>query len=44
MPRNFINQQGNFPSDAMLEYLRPLAGEMPELARLKYKPATGGTK
>jgi ATP-dependent phosphofructokinase / diphosphate-dependent phosphofructokinase len=35
MPSEFINEAGNFPSPAFLEYLRPLVGELPEFARLK---------
>jgi len=39
MPDAFLNQAGNFPSEAFLEYLRPLVGELPEFAELKYQPA-----
>ena len=38
MPDAMINQAGNFPSDAFLEYLRPLVGEMPEYAELQFEP------
>ena len=37
MPPEFINKAGNFPTKAMLDYLRPLVGELPEFARLRYK-------
>ena len=37
MPPEFINKAGNFPTQAMLDYLRPLVGELPEFARLRYK-------
>jgi 6-phosphofructokinase 1 len=36
MPREFINDAGNFPSEAFLDYVRPLVGNLPEFARLKY--------
>ena len=39
MPDDFLNEAGNFPSEAFLEYLRPLVGELPEFAELKYQPA-----
>jgi len=39
MPNEFINEDGNFPSAAFLDYLRPLVGELPEFAELKYLPA-----
>jgi len=32
-----INEAGNFPSEAFLEYLRPLVGEMPEYAELQFE-------
>jgi 6-phosphofructokinase len=34
MPDEFINAEGNFVTDAFLDYLRPLIGEMPSYARL----------
>ncbi|MBN1555659.1 MAG: diphosphate--fructose-6-phosphate 1-phosphotransferase [Phycisphaerae bacterium] len=39
MPENFLNEAGNFPSEAFFEYARPLVGELPEYAELKYQPA-----
>ncbi len=39
MPDEYINEAGNFPADAFLDYLRPLVGELPEYAELDYKPA-----
>ena len=41
MPDEFINEAGNFTSEAFLDYLRPLVGELPSFARLKYRPASG---
>ncbi len=37
LPDEFINPQGNFVTDAFLEYLRPLVGEMPKYAQLSNK-------
>lgn len=39
MPDNFINTEGNFPSQAYLDYVRPLVGELSDYAQLKYQPA-----
>lgn len=39
MPDEFINAAGNFPTEKFLSYLRPLVGDLPEFARLKYRPA-----
>lgn len=39
MPDEFINEAGNFPSQAFVDYLRPLVGELPEFAELKYQQA-----
>jgi ATP-dependent phosphofructokinase / diphosphate-dependent phosphofructokinase len=39
MPDSMINAAGNFPTAEFLDYLRPLVGEMPKFARLKYKKA-----
>jgi len=39
MPQEMINAAGNFPSDAFLEYVRPLVDELPQFADLKYVPA-----
>ncbi len=36
MPDEFINAAGNFVTDAFFDYLRPLVGELPEYANLKY--------
>lgn len=38
MPDEYINEAGNYPSQAFLDYLAPLVGELPEFARLKYQP------
>jgi 6-phosphofructokinase 1 len=37
MPDQYINAQGNFVTDAFLDYCRPLVGELPEYAKLAYK-------
>jgi 6-phosphofructokinase 1 len=37
MPEEFINEAGNFPTRKFLDYARPLVGELPEFARLRYK-------
>ncbi len=37
MDDEFINEAGNFPSEAFLDYLRPLVGPLPDFARLKYQ-------
>ncbi len=34
LPREYINPEGNFVSDAFYEYIRPLVGEIPEFAVL----------
>ncbi|MBN1943438.1 MAG: diphosphate--fructose-6-phosphate 1-phosphotransferase [Phycisphaerae bacterium] len=39
MPDHFLNEAGNFPSEAFFEYARPLVGELPEYAELKYTSA-----
>ncbi|HNX26538.1 MAG TPA: diphosphate--fructose-6-phosphate 1-phosphotransferase [Phycisphaerae bacterium] len=39
MPDSFINAEGNFPSQAFFDYIRPLVGELDEYAELKYIPA-----
>jgi 6-phosphofructokinase len=39
MPDDFLNEAGNFPSEAFFEYARPLVGDLPEYAELKYAPA-----
>jgi ATP-dependent phosphofructokinase / diphosphate-dependent phosphofructokinase len=38
MPDEFINPEGNYPTQACLDYLRPLVGPLPEYARLKGIP------
>jgi len=40
MPDEMIAAEGNFPSETFLAYARPLVGELPEYADLKYVPAT----
>lgn len=35
MPDEFINDEGNFVSDAFLDYVRPLMGEMPDYVKLQ---------
>jgi len=37
MPRDFINEAGNFPTRKFVDYVRPLVGELPEPGRLEYK-------
>lgn len=39
MPDEYINEAGNYPSQAFIDYLRPLLGELPRYAQLKYQPA-----
>ncbi len=39
MPDNFINEAGNFPTEAFLDYVRPLVGDLDEYANLQYIPA-----
>ena len=39
MPDEFINEAGNFPTAAFVEYLAPLIGPLPEFARLAYASA-----
>jgi ATP-dependent phosphofructokinase / diphosphate-dependent phosphofructokinase len=39
MPDEFINQAGNFVTDAFFDYLRPLVGELPQYANLKFQAA-----
>jgi len=36
MPDEFINKEGNFVTDAFLDYLRPLIGELPQYTKLAY--------
>ena len=38
MPDEMINEAGNFPTDAFLDYLRPLVGALPEYADLRFEP------
>lgn len=38
MPDAMINEAGNFPTPAFLEYVRPLVGELPEYADLRFEP------
>lgn len=35
MPDEMINDRGNFPTTAFLDYLRPLVGDLPEYASLR---------
>lgn len=35
MPKEFINSEGNFTTDAFLDYVRPLVGQLPEYTRLE---------
>jgi 6-phosphofructokinase 1 len=39
MPDEYLNDKGNFPSDAFFDYARPLIGEFEDFARLAYAPA-----
>jgi ATP-dependent phosphofructokinase / diphosphate-dependent phosphofructokinase len=34
MPRDFLNEAGNFPSQEFLDYIRPLTGDLPAYASL----------
>jgi len=34
MPDEFINSDGNFITDAFLDYLRPLIGQLPDYVKL----------
>jgi hypothetical protein len=36
MPDEFINAEGNFVTDAFIEYMKPLMPDLPEYAELKY--------
>ena len=36
MPDEFLDDTGMFVSDAFIDYLRPLVGPLPEMARLEY--------
>jgi ATP-dependent phosphofructokinase / diphosphate-dependent phosphofructokinase len=40
MPDAYINAEGNFVTEAFLDYLRPLVGPMPTFARLANHPAS----
>ena len=42
MGDEMINPAGNFPTAAFLDYARPLVGELPRFARLKYKRVKPG--
>lgn len=42
MPDEFINEAGNFPTEAFLDYVRPLVGELGDYANLSYQPAKAG--
>ena len=37
MPDAFINERGNFVTEAFIDYLRPLVGPLPEYASLDFK-------
>lgn len=38
MPDAMINADGNFPTEAFFDYLRPLVGDLPEYAELRFDP------
>ena len=38
MPAEYLNEAGNYPSPAFLDYVRPLVGPLPKFADLKYRP------
>ncbi|MEN8127209.1 MAG: 6-phosphofructokinase [Planctomycetota bacterium] len=40
MPDEFINAEGNFITEAFLDYLKPLVGPMPEYVKLKSQKTT----
>lgn len=35
MPKEYFNSEGNFVSDAFIDYMKPLAGELPDFVRLE---------
>ncbi len=35
MPKEYFNQEGNFVSEAFLDYIRPLIGELPDFVELE---------
>ena len=35
MPGEYFNEKGNFVSEAFMDYMRPLTGELPDFVRLK---------
>jgi len=37
MPREYFNSEGNFVSGDFIEYMKPLAGELPDFVRLEEK-------
>jgi len=41
MPREFMNDEGNFPASPFMEYITPLIDELPEFARLDMKYIKG---
>ncbi len=38
MPDNFITAEGNFVTDELFRYMRPLIGDIPEYVRLERHP------
>ena len=44
MPDTYINDAGNFPTEAFIQYARPLIGALPDFARLACQPATKGRR
>ena len=41
MPREFMNDEGNFPAPPFTEYITPLIDELPEFAKLEMKYING---
>jgi hypothetical protein len=35
MPGEYFNEEGNFVSQSFIDYMKPLAGELPEFVRLE---------
>jgi 6-phosphofructokinase 1 len=35
MPPEFFNEDGNYVSQAFIDYMKPLTGELPEFVRLE---------
>jgi 6-phosphofructokinase 1 len=42
MPDEYINKEGDFVTQAFMDYLKPLVGEMPEYSKLKFQKFNPG--